>query len=439
MSPHHSAEIRTEPETPRLLLSSTLLHPLRSLDVFNIINSLSYLVLCSHCYQERKPGRDGNLRMRLRTRRALINFTFFGGALCFILYLNLNQAWSLNAKTYFWNTIRYRTTAGSLPAAHGRCPGIADSSKPALVVSRVSADGDPSWLESLTDTYHLCIYNVDIPTDGHDLQVPANRGHEAITYLTFIIDNYAALPIAGAVFVHGSRWAWHNDEMNYDNSALLQALNVSAALEPLGYHNLRCDWSAGTCAPDYGPPQGSLETSLNARLQPWDARAVSDAALPHALVSLFGEDNAAISQRTLLGRGDKLRAQCCAQFVVSRQRVWQHSREEYIALRQWLLDSSSAQSRDAAPADDRIAGRILSYVWHIIFLGHGASNAQDTTSGVDLDTLNELACPRAEDCYCRLYGRCNLEGCTDGGCHGQYVLPLDFSLPQDWAATHPKV
>ncbi|KAK5121525.1 hypothetical protein LTR85_005358 [Meristemomyces frigidus] len=327
-------------------------------------------------------------------------------------------------------------TAATLRAARGQCPGLADTSKPALVVSRVSADGDPKWLEPLAHLYHLCIYDVDAQTEGSTLHVPANRGHEAMAYLTFIIDNYADFPPAGAVFVHGSRWAWHNDSPDYDNVALLKTLNVSAALQPFGYHNLRCDWSASTCAPDYGPPQGSLETSLNARLQPWDARAVSDAALSHAITSLFGKDDAQGIGSTLLSRGDKLSAQCCAQFVVSRQRVWQHSREEYVALRQWLLDGSGGRREDAAPADDRIAGRILSYIWHVLFLPQDSSDAPGRTIGVDLERLNELACPRAEECYCRLYGRCNLQGCEDGRCQGQYVVPPDFSLPRDWAATH---
>lgn len=133
---------------------------------------------------------------------------------------------------------------------------------------------------------------------------------------------------------------------------------------------------------------------------------------------------------------------------VARDRVWQHSREEYVALRQWLLDGSSdsgknehLRSRNAAPSDDRVAGRILSYLWHILFMQQGGFDAQSSSSnahdGVDLERLNALACPRAEDCYCRLYGRCDLEGCeAPGHCHGQYVLPPGFRLPSDWAATH---
>lgn len=384
-----------------------------------------------------------------------MNIGFFASALFLILYLNRHQS---NNKAFAWTTIRYKTTSTTLLKPRGICPGLAGSSKPALVVARVAADGDFKWLDSLASLYQLCIYTADAPVDTHSthLQVPANRGHEAMAYLTFLIDNYADIPAAGAVFVHGARWAWHNDAPDYDNAALLAVLNVSAALAPSGYHNLRCDWSASMCSPSSAPPQGSLETVLNAVLEPWNARVVSDAALPRALVALFGGDESAAGLdsvaddyaslkgggRLLLGRTDAVRAQCCAQFVVARHRVWQHSREEYVALRQWLLDGSSDSGTNehggVAPRDDRIAGRILSYLWHVLFMQQRESNAQNPSpGGVDLERLNALACPRADDCYCRLYGRCDLEGCNSPGhCHGQYVLPQDFRLPDDWAATH---
>lgn len=380
--------------------------------------------------------------MRRKTRKAVIHFTLFGIVLCLILFTNRPQ---LN-KTFAWNEIRYKTTSTTLPKAHGICPGLENNSKPVLVVSRIEADGD--WLDALTEKYHLCPYTVDKPlgqkSPGY-LQVPANRGHEAMAYLTFLTDNYENLPEA-VVFIHGSRWAWHNDAPDYDNLALLLSLNIPRALEPWGYHNLRCDWSLSSCPPSE-PPQGSLETSMQAVLEPWDARAVSDAALPHALASLFGGNKDASNiddVGVLLGRDDAVRSQCCAQFVVSRDKLLEHSRGEYVAIRQWLLDGNSASDdnghlrsiRNAAPHDDRVAGRILSYVWHILFLKR-ESNGQDLTNHIDLERLNNLACPRADDCYCRLYGRCNLEHCTSpGSCYGQYRLPPNLKLPEDWAATH---
>lgn len=380
--------------------------------------------------------------MNRRTRRTVNQILLFVVVLLFILYINRPQS---EDKSFSWTKIRYQTTAANLPEARGVCPKLSKSKKPALVVSRVSADGNPDWINALSKYYHLCVYNVDAPADktSVNLQVPANRGHEAMAYLTFLIDNYDSIPSAGAVFVHGSRWAWHNDAPDYDNAALLASLDVSRALEPTGYHNLRCDWSTSTC-PASVPAQGSLETRLQSTVEPWSARAASDIALPRALVSIFGGDefpyaSAFAKAKLQLRRSDALRAQCCAQFAVSRERIWQHSRDEYIALRQWLLDGNeggdkAARSRSrnskSAPLDDKVAGRILSYVWHIIF-------AQPDADGeIQLSQLNKQACPSAEDCYCRLYGRCGLKCLNPGNCQGQYKVPPNFRLPDDWETTH---
>ncbi len=197
--------------------------------------------------------------MRRRTQRAVIQLVFFGSILFLVIYLTRPQP---NTKTFPWNKIYYKTTATTLPEARGICPGLAKGSKPALVVSRVTSD-DSKWLDTLAKKYHLCVYTADAPVDAKSthLQVPANRGHEAMAYLTFLIDNYDHIPASGAVFVHGSRWAWHNDAPDYDNAALLDVLNISAALEISGYHNLRCDWSLSTC-PASAKPQGSLDTSM---------------------------------------------------------------------------------------------------------------------------------------------------------------------------------
>jgi len=380
--------------------------------------------------------------MRARPRRALTQLVIFTFILGIILFLNRPQS---KAKYFPWNKIRYQTSATKTPSQMGICPDLS-TTKPALVVSHVKSDGPPSWLEKLSDKYTLCIYDVDSndadtlhEKSSHfssHLQVPANRGHEAMTYLTFLIDNYENIPSSGAVFIHGSRWAWHNDSPDYDNAALLRDLDISAALAPSGYHNLRCDWSAGTCSPKV-PAQGSLEMRLQSAVAPWSARASSDKALPIALVSLFGGGKQAV-----LGRNDAVRAQCCAQFVVSRERIWQHSRDEYIALRQWLLDGSVGEvggmrvrsSRDqngvVAPADDKVAGRILSYLWHILFAEIGSDGL------IGLESLNKAACPSAEECYCRLYGRCKLQCPNAGSCRGQYSVPQYYKLPDDWADTH---
>lgn len=376
--------------------------------------------------------------MRRRSRKSVINLIGFAIVLILILYLNRPTS----HRTYSWTKISYRTRSITSLPIRGICPDLADSLKPALVVARVEADGSTNWLSSpsIGDKYHLCIYTADAPISAsNNLQLPANRGHEAMAYLTFIIDNYVSIPASGAVFVHGSRFAWHNDHPDYDNAALLSLLNVSAALAPHGYHNLRCDWTASTCSAAEALPQGSLETKMRAVLEPWNMRAVSDQALPGALLAIFGDNTDLVSQ---LGRDDAIRSQCCAQFVVARNSIWRWEKEEYVALRQWLLDGSAGSrtaGKTAAPSDDRVAGRILSYVWHILFIRERRIDSQEPLSnigiGVDLQRLNTLACPHAGECYCRLYGRCGLE-CSSGSCLGQYRLPQDLKLPEDWASMH---
>lgn len=389
---------------------------------------------------ERKYQKS-TLKMRARARRALIQLLIFAFFLNIILILNWPQS---KVKSFPWAKVRYQTHATTFPSQLGLCPNLSTSKKPALIVSRVESDGSAFWLDKLADKYTLCIYDVDIAgqeTSAHGssdassgyLQVPANRGHEAMAYLTFLIDNHENFPSAGAVFIHGSRWAWHNDSPDYDNAALLRDLDIPAALKPSGYHNLRCDWSAGTCSSTV-PAQGSLEMRLQSAVAPWSARAASDMALPGALASLFGGMDG--WRQAKLGRNDAVRAQCCAQFVVSRERVWQHTKAEYIALRQWLLDGTARatsrrnQNGAVAPADDKVAGRILSYLWHILFAKRGADGL------IELESLNKASCPSAQECYCRLYGRCNLQCTNPGSCRGQYSLPKYYKLPDDWTATH---
>jgi len=386
--------------------------------------------------------------MSRRSNRTSVQLAAFVFVLLLILLFTRKQA---SNRHFSWRTIRYKTTSPTLPEARGKCPGLSEGSRPALIVSRVQADGDTRWLSKLEDLYHMCVYTADATPkkDSVYLQVPANHGHETMAYLTFLIDNYDNIPAAGAVFVHGTRFAWHNDDPEYDNLALLLALNVSSATEADGYHNLRCDWSVGTC-PANMRSQASMETSLQAATEPWNARAASDKALPRALLSLFGVEGhdsmTSALGRASIGRSDVVRSQCCAQFVVSRESVWQHSRQEYIALRQWLLDGNSmggsGRPGAAAPQDDRVSGRIVSYLWHILFIRHHGTTmtggAEGEESGLDLEQLNYRACPSAADCYCRLYGRCDLDGCKAGSCRGQYSVPPKFKLPDDWADTHGK-
>ncbi|KAL4882872.1 hypothetical protein BJY04DRAFT_216960 [Aspergillus karnatakaensis] len=397
--------------------------------------------------------------MHRKTRRTAVHLAFF--LTIFALLILCNRPPS-EKRSFPWTRIRYKSPSSAsqsrshstkpstpFPDEYGICPGLTPSlQKPILVVSHIASDGDTTWLTNsdLAQKYHLCIYNVDdpIPTSFSsktNLRVPANRAHESITYLTFLISNYHALPPTGVTFVHGSRFAWHNDSPDYDNAALLSDLDIHSAIAETGYHNLRCDWSVGTCGSD-ALPQGSLQVGFQAKIAPWDGRVVSDWGLSGALGSVFGLSSRGRGGR-VLGRHDVLRAQCCAQFVVSRDAIYRHGREEYVALREWLLDGSDSSTATsglnrnsriltqagfspAAPKDDKVAGRMMSYMWHILFLDARADGSEEE---VDLEKLNRLACPTARECYCRLYGRCGLERCRGGSC-GVYRVPVGYKVPK---------
>jgi len=54
----------------------------------------------------------------------------------------------------------------------------------------------------------------------------------------------------------------------------------------------------------------------------------------------------------------KIAAPCCAQFAVSREAVRRRSLETWVALREWLLETS---------LESRTAGRVLEWTWHLWF------------------------------------------------------------------------
>lgn len=74
-----------------------------------------------------------------------------------------------------------------------------------LVVPKLAKD-DISWLSVWLPGIPHTIYDIGDPSAPH--HVPANRGKEAMTYLTYIIDHFDCLP-AKIVFMHSHRNAWH--------------------------------------------------------------------------------------------------------------------------------------------------------------------------------------------------------------------------------------
>ncbi|KAM3064734.1 hypothetical protein ACMFMF_011779 [Clarireedia jacksonii] len=243
----------------------------------------------------------------------------------------------------------------------------------ALIVASIMQD-DVSWLndKQLSD-WSKSIYIVD-SLQGN-LTVPKNKGREAMVYLTYIIDNYEKLPDI-MVFSHSKQYQWHNDSPSYDGLQVLKRLQVPYLLRE-GYVNLRCSWIVG-CTKPLRPAQQSAN---------------------------FYERQYAIAFGHLFPAKavpSTVMAPCCSQFGLSRWKTLERPKEDYENYRQWLLETDLS---------DYYSGRIMEYVWHMIF------------------GKPPQSCQNEELCYCELFGLC--EAAVSGKTYvlppvGTYDRPLSF-------------
>ncbi|KAI5198272.1 hypothetical protein E4T39_06855 [Aureobasidium subglaciale] len=190
----------------------------------------------------------------------------------------------------------------------------------ATVVASQATD-DTKWLTA------------SFPSWDHNIHPAGNytKGHEAMVYLTYIINNYHLLPDI-VVFLHAARYQWHNDDPLYDNARALSRLQLPY-VQKQGYVNLRCAWRPG-CPSEIRPHDasiGALSDKFGMRTGPFFAGAFRE-LLPDLAVP---ED---------VGVG------CCAQFAVSKQQILKRPLEDYERLRRWLAETELESS---------ISGRIF--------------------------------------------------------------------------------
>lgn len=212
-----------------------------------------------------------------------------------------------------------------------------------IVMGKLKTE-DTSWVAENLPDWQNAIYHVDERNPGPILDhapfltTSKNKGHEALPYLTYIIDHYDDLPSTIAfVHSHENGWpkAWHTDATGYSNVNSLRTLNIDF-VQKTGYANLRCISTPG--CPDEIQPARQSE----------DADHAAEHAYAGAWKFIFQDDNVP----------DVVAAPCCAQFAVSKGQVRGRSREFYERAREWLL---------ATELDDATSGRVFEYMWHVIF------------------------------------------------------------------------
>ncbi|KAA8645774.1 hypothetical protein EYZ11_005177 [Aspergillus tanneri] len=227
-----------------------------------------------------------------------------------------------------------------------------------LVVAKLQQD-DTSWVDELIQNDpHLtgAVYTVD--KHNATLTVPANKGHEVMVYLTYIIDHYDRLDDV-TMFMHAHQITWHNNDfLDSDSAQMVRRLKNTHVLRN-GYMNLRCHQRPG-CPAHIHLTGGQTDDEVH---------FPETAVIGDSWRQIFPNDPVpeALSQA------------CCAQFAVSSERIRRLPRRRYVEYREWLLRTE---------LDDGLSGRVWEYLWQWLFTGRG-----------------EL-CPVETTCYCEGYGIC---------------------------------
>lgn len=235
-----------------------------------------------------------------------------------------------------------------------------------LVMAKTTKE-NIDWVHDSLPNLPLAVYDMDHPSNlsmalsDDMLSVPANKGHESMAYLTYIIDHYPNFPDV-VLFFHPHKSAWHNNIIHdIDTSTTISRLRDEHIISQ-GYFNSRCHLDPG--CPNW------LQVDRPWIFFDW----VKKPEEPFLTSKLFHE---------LHGKETKvpkyISQPCCAQFAVSGQRILERPRSFYEHYRSWILSTE---------LDDSTSGRFLEYSWQYIFTGKFEY------------------CPNTSFCYCEGYGVC---------------------------------
>ncbi|OJD11524.1 hypothetical protein AJ78_07723 [Emergomyces pasteurianus Ep9510] len=219
-----------------------------------------------------------------------------------------------------------------VPATWKQSIGLVRSKE---IVVASQKDDDTSWVAEHLSDWHASIYVVD--DINSELTVTVNKARESMVYLTYIIDHYDQLPDI-MIFMHSSRYQWHNDDPIYDAVPIIQSLRLPH-VHKVGYAPLRCTWIPG-CPAELHP--------LNPTNTGPEDRQRSEAAYAAAFAKML--PNTPVPST--------VGAPCSSQFAVTRDQVMKRSKESYELIRRWVTETD---------LPDPICGRIMEYMWHSMF------------------------------------------------------------------------
>ncbi|KAJ5097030.1 hypothetical protein N7456_007751 [Penicillium angulare] len=211
-------------------------------------------------------------------------------------------------------------------------------------VTIVAAKAKPEytgWISEFCEEYQCTpyIYSLDEkPEEG--FMVPyARKGHEASAYLSYIIDYYDELrPFT--IFIHGRPEQWHNDVGGPSTRNVLANLRYEA-VSINGYVNLRCTNRPGCPSTIFQAYPVTVD---------FDYQYLID-QLPQIFNDLLGMDPSDVPS--------DIGHQCCAQFAVTKEKIQERPRSDYIRILEWIATTDMT--------DNYGIGWLIEKLWHVIF------------------------------------------------------------------------
>ncbi|KAH8668402.1 hypothetical protein BX600DRAFT_510499 [Xylariales sp. PMI_506] len=225
-------------------------------------------------------------------------------------------------------------------------------SKALVVASSRATARSAVWLSRVPLDWSVFHYVTD--DELAPLSVPADKGNEAMVYLTYIIDHYADLP--DVVFFHHDHYkAWHQ---HFDSIFEVSNIRTSYVLEQ-GLVSPRCQRGCENIV-RLGDEFADLK----------QFHLVDREVQLNSLMAAFLDEHESIPT--------KIASPCHGQFAASRRAIRGRSLEWWKRMRQWLIDTPLTSSE---------SGRLLEFTWHI-WLGQPA----------------EICSATREECLCKTFG-----------------------------------
>ena len=167
----------------------------------------------------------------------------------------------------------------------------------------------------------------------------SRRGHEASVYLSYIVDNYDNLA-PYTIFLHGRSEHWHNDVAGAKTQDNLKNLRFEAVYLK-GYANLRCMNVPGCPSTLHQLHPVGIDLDYEYMIN----------QMPRLFWELFRVHPENVPQ--------DIGHQCCAQFALTRERIRERPRNDYVRVLYWIATTDMT--------DNYGIGWLVEKLWHILF------------------------------------------------------------------------